>query len=247
MSQALIDSTYNTIAPLTNVGLALEAIEHSLNRSPNLPGLICLYGPAGYGKTQSATYAANSYRAYYITCKSSMTKKGLLKALLLEMGIHPQGNIEDMQAAVEEQLAKSQRPLIIDEADYLISRKLVSLVRDIFDATDATIMFIGEEKIPSELRKVERLYRRFLSWVPAQPATYDDALHLAGIYARGIEVAGDLLAKVHEISKGSTSRISVNLDLIQREARNEGLDAMDLETWGDRGFYDGEAPTRRNP
>lgn len=247
MTSPLTDSTYNTVAPLTNVGLALEAIEHSMNRSPGLPGLICLYGPAGYGKTSSATYAANSYRAYYITCKSSMTKKGLLKTLLLEMGIHAQGNIEDMQAAVEEQLAKSQRPLIIDEADYLVSRKLVNLVRDIFDATDATIMLIGEEKIPSELRKTERLYRRFLSWVPAQPASFDDALHLAAIYARGISVANDLLAKVHEISNGSTSRISVNLDLIQREARSEGLDEIDLATWGSRSFYDGEAPTRRRP
>jgi DNA transposition AAA+ family ATPase len=245
MNSQIADITYNTIAPLTNVGLAMEAIEHSLNRSPNLPGMICLFGPPGLGKTFSATYGANLYRAYYITCKSRMTAGGFLRALLTEMGLPAVGSIEDMQSEIEEQLAKSGRPLIIDEGDHLVRRNLVELVRDIYDATDAPILIIGEEKLPRELQKTERMYSRFLTWVPAQPASLDDVHHLTAIYAREITIADNLLQKVHEISEGSVRRISVNLDRIQRETLSEGLDSMDLAMWGDRGFYDGEAPTRR--
>ncbi|MFZ5653199.1 MAG: AAA family ATPase [Pseudomonadota bacterium] len=239
------DKAYSTVAPITNVALALEALDRSMQRTANLPGLVGFYGPSGYGKSFSATYAANSFRAYYIACKSTSTKKSILKSILLEMGVPAIGNIDDLREQVEEQLVLSQRPLIIDEADYLIDKGLIPLVRDIFDATDAAIMLIGEEKMPAKLKRIERMHGRFLVWEPAQPATLQDAHHLARVYCRDIQVADDLLAEVHRLSQGSVRRISVNLDLIRTAALRDGNADMDLKAWGKRSFFTGEAPARR--
>jgi len=239
------DVGYNTVAPIYNVGLAMEALERSINRTPNLPGFVGFYGPSGYGKTFSASYAANCFKAYYITCKSTSTKKSILKSILLEMGVPAIGNIDELREQVEEQLVLSQRPLIIDEADYLIDKNLVPLVRDIFDATEAAIMLIGEEKMPAKLKRIERMHGRFLVWEPAQPAFSDDAQHLARVYCRGIDVAGDLLAEVCRVSQGSVRRISVNLDQIKTICIREGWSSVDRETWGNRELFTGDAPARR--
>ena len=46
----------NTIVPLTNVGLLAQAVESAANRPPELPGLVVMYGPSGYGKSLAAAY-----------------------------------------------------------------------------------------------------------------------------------------------------------------------------------------------
>lgn len=245
MTERILDKSGHTVAPIANVALAIDALGRSLNRAPNLPGLVGFYGPSGYGKSFSATYTANKYRAYYVACKSTWTQKSLLKSLLVEMGLPTLGTIDELRERVEEQLVLSQRPLIIDEADYLIQKNLVPLVRDIFDATDAAVMLIGEEQMPAKLKRIERMHGRFISWAPAQPATLEDARHLAAIYARGIDVADDLLAEIHRLSHGSVRRISVNLAEVQETCLKGGRDAIDLKGWGKRGFFTGEAPARR--
>ena len=55
-----------------------------------------------------------------------------------------------------EQLAASQRPLILDEADYLVAKAgMVELVRDIYEGSQSPIMLVGEEMLPNKLKKYE--------------------------------------------------------------------------------------------
>jgi type II secretory ATPase GspE/PulE/Tfp pilus assembly ATPase PilB-like protein len=52
-----------SIAKLGNVVLFGEALAAAAMRAQHLPGLVVFHGPSGYGKTFSATYAANVFRA----------------------------------------------------------------------------------------------------------------------------------------------------------------------------------------
>ena len=245
MTQSFNDNSLNTTAPLTNVGLAMSALERSVNRSPHLPGMVVYYGPSGFGKSFSATYTANNLRAYYIECKSSWTKKGLLFSILKEMGIAPAHTIYEMTDQISEELVLSQRPLIIDEMDHIVDKKAVEIVRDIYEGSQAPILLIGEEKLPTKLKRWERFHGRVLDFVPAQPASTADAKHLRRLYARGIEVADDLLDEIQRISRGSVRRICVNLDRVREIASVEGWESVDRKMWGSRELYTGEAPTRR--
>jgi len=238
---------YNSTAPLTNVGLAISALERAINRSPSLPGMVVYYGPSGFGKSFSATYTANQMRAYYIECKSSWTKKGLLVSILKEMGIAPAHTIYEMTDQISEELVLSQRPLIIDEMDHIVDKKAVEIVRDIYEGSQASMLLIGEEKLPVKLKKWERFHGRVLDFVPAQPASIEDAQHLSRLYATGIKVADDLLAEIHRISRGSVRRICVNLDRVRETACREDWDTVTKKTWGNRELYTGEAPHRRLP
>lgn len=235
-----------TVAPLTNVKLCMAALERAMNRDRHLPGLVCFYGPSGFGKSMSACYAYNKMGAYYIECKVKHTKKSFLQDLLVEMGILPAKTISEMFDQVINALGEGDAPLIIDQMDYLVEKKdAVELVRDMFDSSGTPILIIGEEMLPDKLKQWERFHRRILEWIPAQKVSLADAAHLKQLYCPELDISEDLLIHIHELANGSAGRVCVNLSRVQEEARKDGVKSMDLKTWGNRRLYTGEPPKRR--
>jgi DNA transposition AAA+ family ATPase len=229
----------------TAVNLCTETLYRAVNRPGHLPGMISFYGPSGWGKTAAAAFAANQFNAYYVECKSSWTKKALLLAILTEMGVMPTKTVYEMTDQVAEQLVLSQRPLIIDEFDHIVNKNSIEIVRDVYEASNAPILLIGEERLEGNLRRWERFHNRMLDWIPAQPASLKDAQHLRQFYCPRANIDDDLLERIVEISKGAARRICVNLNIVNQYAVGKRLESISLEDWGDRRLYTGEAPKRR--
>lgn len=233
------------IAQIHNLELVRTAAERLNGRTAGLPGMAALYGPAGYGKTTAALAIANENRAYFVQLRSAWGRKALLEKILQEMGAKPHGTIPQMLDAVCEQLATSNRMLMLDEFDYAVRNdSMIELVRDIYEGSQATLLLLGEELLPLKLKRLERFHSRILSWIPAQPISVDDAAALAPIYCPGVHVATDLLEHLVKLSAGSVRRVSVNLAAVFEAANVEGWDVISRATWGDRQVYTGEAPRR---
>ena len=239
------NETQGTIAPLRNVALFLELVDRVMRRSSGLPGMACFTGFSGYGKTCSAIYAANKYRAFHVQLKSCTTRRSLCTAILAEIGEVPGATIDAMVTQIGRELALSRRPLIVDEADFLIKGGMVELVRDIYESSQATVILIGEERFPEKLRRWERVHGRMLDWVQAQPASLADARHLARLYCRGVEIADDLLAAVHEHAQGSARRIVVNLDRVREAAELASLKKIARAQF-QGAFFTGRPPAARS-
>ncbi|MGH1460966.1 MAG: AAA family ATPase [Neptuniibacter sp.] len=243
-------TTYNAssnggYAEITNISLCDVALERAIERTQSLPGMVCLYGPSGFGKSVAALLVANSRRAYYIQAKSVWTKKHTLTAILHEMGITPAATIPQMMDQAAQELAMSGRPLIVDEMDHLVEKKAVELIRDLYEASQAPILLIGEEQLPNKLKRWERFHGRVLAWIPAQPISLDDAKKLLPIYANGINVEDDMIEHLVQISGGSVRRVAVNLESIREKSMEYGWETVDRRTWGKTELYTGEAPKRR--
>lgn len=234
----------NTIAPLRNVSLFSELVERVVNRSTGLPGMATFHGFSGYGKSFAAIYAANKHRAYHVQVKSVWTRKKLCTSILQEMGIDPAKAIPDMVDQIGEQLSLSGRPLIIDEADFLVAKKMIEVVRDIYESSQAAIILIGEEGLPNKLKLSERVHGRMLDWVAAQPASVTDVKQLSRLYCKNIELGDDLINQLHKVSSGSVRRICVNLDRIREQAQNEAKEFLSLEDFSGE-LFTGNPPARR--
>ncbi len=232
------------IVPLTNVGLLASAIERAMLRPQGLPGLIVMYAASGLGKSVAATWAANQHRAYYVECRDTWTKKAFLLAILRDMGILPGRTLSEMVDQIAEQLSRSSRPLIVDDVQYLLDKAAANVLTDLYNASQGTIVLIGEERVPASLAKLERLHNRVLEWVPAQPATAVDVQQLARVSYPKVTMADDLLADLHREVKGCLRRVAVNLYRVHSEAQALGLTSMDLATWAKRGWYNGQPPRR---
>lgn len=235
-----------TTAPLTNVALFSDLMGRITDRPRHLPGLGVFYGFSGLGKTWSARYAANRHRAFYIEAGESWTRARLLKALLAELGRPPGGTVADMVDQAIEALVVSDRPVIIDEADHIVRRGAVELVREIHDKSGAAIALLGEELLPQAIsRKSERTHNRVLVWTAAQLAGTDDVGTLAGLYYPHLDIEPALLEALAKASAGRIRRVAVNLEMLANTAAVEGWPAATLDRWGDRAWYTGQAPGRR--
>jgi DNA transposition AAA+ family ATPase len=239
-------SISSTIAPLRNVAALAELVDRVMNRTAGLPGMATFHGPSGFGKTFAAIYSANRHRAYHVQCKSVWTRKKFCQSILAEMAIQSAATIPDMMDQIGEQLSLSRRPLIVDEADFLVQKNMIEVVRDIYESSQAAIILVGEEGLPASLRRWERVHGRMLDWVGAMPASLDDARHLARLYCRGVELADDLLVPLHEAAAGSIRRVCVSLDRVREQADTDGLTRMTRATFTGQ-FFTGSAPVSRRP
>ena len=236
------------IANINNLSLVAIAMERLMNRPDGLPGLGVLYGPSGYGKTTATVAVANSTQAYYVQLRSAWSKKTLLEKICFEMGIPAAKTTATNLDLICEQLAASQRPLILDEADYLVAKAgMVELVRDIYEGSQSPIMLVGEEMLPNKLKKYERFHGRVLNWLPAQPVSAKDAALLAQAYAPDVAIGADVLAHIVDIAHGSVRRVTVNLVNLAEAAAVAGVDTLDmaaLKRLPGFEFYRGESPKR---
>lgn len=235
-----------TLAPLRNVAKLLSLIERVESRPIHLPGMACFYGPSGWGKTTATTFAANEFDAYVVEMASTWTIKMFLEQLAEEMGLKAKRTIPYILEQVAEHLAITGRTLIIDEADFLVKRNMIEVARDIYRKSRSGVILVGEELLPQNLQKYERVHGRIIDWVQAVAADRDDLQLLARIDCPGLDLDEAILDMVMEASQGSARRIRVNLNQVWEFAKTHGLKAVDAKAWGSRHFFTGEAPLPRH-
>ena len=233
------------VAPLRNVMLLNQLIQRVNDRDPDLPGMACFYGPSGYGKTTAATWNANETNAYWVEMRESWTRKTLFRAILTNMGIEPRRTIPEMSEQISRQLAVSGRPLLIDEADYLMKAKMIELVRELYEDSKGTIILIGEERLPQNLTKLERTHNRMLDWVAAQPADLHEVRILAKMKCPGVDIDEEVLSEILRSAGGRARRIVVILGQVREHAALKGLDVVSMADVPKIGFFTGDAPAPR--
>ena len=248
---ANVNPIYTTggIANIRNIAQCYEAVSRTLQRNPLLPGISAFYGPSGFGKSTAANYVATKTNAFYVQVKSTYTKKAFAQALLREMSIPMPNTLSEMMELASAELAKTGRPLIIDEFDHLVHSSKVEMVRDLYESSQGTFLIIGEELLARKLEKWERFHGRVLNWVPALPSDLTDAIELSRIYAPSIQIHQDVLEQLLVAVRGSTRRVSTNLEMLHENALEVGVkqvSSKELNLILPHGFVTGESPKPRS-
>ena len=236
--------TINSIAAITNVALCSQTLDMAINRQQGLPGMVVFYGYSGLGKSFAASHAANHHDAVFVQCKSTWKRTAFLEALATELGLIPAKTIAAKMEQICTELMLSQRPVIIDEADYMADKSMVMMLMDIYEGSQAPIMLIGEERLPAKLSHYEKIHNRIIQWAPAQTCELHDIDQLAPIYAPGIDIDHQLLANLHDATKGVTRRICVNLSSIAQFAKRAGVSVVNMHNYTEP-FFTSQAPKRR--
>ncbi|MBW3243135.1 ATP-binding protein [Epibacterium sp. DP7N7-1] len=235
-----------SIAPLRNVAALISLVERVQDRSMGLPGMAVFYGPSGWGKTTATTFVTNEYQAYNVQVLSCWTPSYFLQSIMREIGIKPVRGVPAMVEAIAAHLARADRPLIVDDAQYLTkNKKLIELARDLYEASQSTVILVGEEELPQHLTKWENIHNRQLAWEPALACNLSDAEKLVQIYSPDVAIERDLLSEIVDASGGSIRRVVTNIDQAKELARSRGTSRADLALWGDRVFATGQPPAVR--
>ncbi|MDR2504175.1 MAG: ATP-binding protein [Deltaproteobacteria bacterium] len=232
------------VLPTRNVALLMELTEQLKNRTPGLPGMGTFYGPTGYGKSKAIVFCAISHQAYYIQVKGLWNCKYLLEQILSQMNIQPARTMSPMLEQIGQQLALSGRPLIIDEADLLFRKGMIEVTRDIYESSQGVVILVGEETLPGQLERIERIHGRMLDWVAAQPTDLDDARLFSGYHCPDLDIKDDLLARLIDATHGSARYICTNLARVKEFALVHGLSAISSADYTG-GLFTGTPPERR--
>ncbi|MEO0861108.1 MAG: ATP-binding protein [Pseudomonadota bacterium] len=237
---------YNNVAPLRTVQGLATLIEKLQGRHPDLPGMGCLSGWSGFGKTSACIWAVNSYGCIHVEVESTWSAKYLCESILKELGERPTGTVAHMVQRIKELLAMRDVPLLIDEADHLMKKQTIEIIRAIYDGSLVPVILVGEEEMPSKLRAWERVHNRIGGWAQAQPADLEEFFCLAEIYAPDITIENELAEHILAGSRRSLRRISINLADVREVALTKGIFSIGLNDWDDGRLFTGQAPSPRS-
>lgn len=237
-----------TLAALKNVSGFMSLVLKVQKRAPSLPNIGVMYGYSGLGKTYGTIYAQNKTNAVRVEVGESWNKKSFVRAVLREAGVaEPKGATSDlMEQAIIALSEHPSRPLIVDEADKLVDKGLIELVREIAEHSQIPVLLVGEEALPQKLARVERVHNRVLSWYPAEACDFADCKKLADIFLAGIPVEDALLDVVREKAQGRARRVVVTLSSMSDwYANNRPAEGLTLESYKGE-IFTGEAPAARS-
>ena len=234
-----------SVAPLKNVASCLALVDALIHRPAHLPSIGVFSGFSGYGKTMAAQYCWNRTGALFIEVFDFWTRKKFCQAILAELGVaRPRGTIGDMMDEAIARLGDDPaRPVIIDEADKLVDKGMIELVRDLNKAAQVPVLLVGEELLPQKLEAYERVHNRVLDWVLAQPCDLDDTRALARFLYPKLSISDELLDDIREQTHGKARRIATTLNAAAAFASNSGLQTLDLGNYQGR-IFTGETPKR---
>lgn len=228
----------NKLAVTKNVGALQLAFESLAIRGTGIPGMGLVYGYTGAGKTTAVTWLINKTRGVFVRATATWTSSAMLGRIMVELGAEPlsRGSAAMVDHIVRT-LAREQRPLFVDEADYLARDvKMLETLRDIHDLSGQPVILIGMEGIERRLVHRQQLARRISQWVEFAPSDLDDARTIADTVCE-VYIEQDLLEAVHAEAKGSVGLMVVGLARIEAYAKGNGLEAMGGDRWGGRKLF----------
>lgn len=235
------------IVPVKNVGRLAEAGTALINRAPGMPGMGLVYGATGYGKTTAITWFVNQCHGVYVRALAAWSPAAMLRAILRELdtdAVRP--SCAGMVEQIIEKLAISNRPLFIDEVDYIVEdRKMSETLRDLHDLASVPVILIGMAGIQRKIVNRQQLTGRLAQWVEFKPCDFEDIRAVAQELCE-VEIREDLLRKMHKQTGGSIRLAVVGLARIEGFAKARGLASIGGEEWPGNGgngeFFIGEAP-----
>ncbi|WP_413112122.1 AAA family ATPase [Thaumasiovibrio sp. DFM-14] len=233
------------VAPVKNVSSTQIAFSALVKRSYGVPGIGLLHGTTGLGKTTTTTYLYNQLNGIYVSARAEDTTASITSRIVEELGSSPRRGINKNIDYIIEQMSMHERPLFIDEADYLMNDvRTLETIRDIYDGTEVPVILVGMDQIARRISTRKQFYNRISEWVEFQPADLEDVQIMAEhLLDDGICVSDELLDHLRHQSCGEMRRITIGLNKIETLAKANELEIVTLADWGEQVFHGLRAPT----
>ncbi|MGF1775872.1 AAA family ATPase [Vibrio nomapromontoriensis] len=227
------------VAPVKNLLSTQIALENLRQSAYGVPLVGLVHGLSGYGKTTAITYLYNQVNGIYVSARAHDSTSSLLHRIVEELGSQPMHRINKNVDFIIEKMSMDERPLFIDEADYLMQdKRMLETIRDLYDGTEVPIILIGMDQIARRISTHKQFYNRISEWVEFKPADSDDVHTMAEyLLEDGIKIDDELLDHLRVATGGELRRITIGLQKIESLAIANDLDLITLDHWGDQPFH----------
>jgi len=227
---------HHEVVPTSNVVKAVSMMERlRAGGAGEQMGLI--HGDPGLGKTTAVTHLTQKENAVFLRARVSWTVRSMLQSLQRELGQDPGHFSDRMVEEVIQSLAIDPRPIIIDEADYMLRQiDMLDALRDIYDTAQIPVVMVMMKEAPRKIKSKQRLARfrrRITEWVKFKPISLEDVSRTAQTMAE-VEVQDGLLTRIHEETGGNMGRVVIGLAKVEEFAKANDLSKVGLSEYGER-------------
>lgn len=226
-----------TVKNIRKLSMAYKALE---SRAIGVPGMGLVHGFTGYGKTVGTSWLVVQNDGVFVRAEATWNPASMVNAIATELGLALKiRSANQALQAVKRALAESNRPLFVDEADYLLdssSTRMLDTLRDIHDSVQTPVVLIGMDGVERKISNYPLLVRRITQWVEFEKLDIDDTKLVAASLAE-VGIADDLLEALYEKTAGSIGLIIVGLARVEGYTKQQGWDAITLAQWGKRPFF----------
>lgn len=194
------------------------------NRGAPEACILLVDGVPGLGKSHAGKWWAAQKGAVLIRVKAAATPHWVLNDLVKELGEQaPAYSCENLFAQAVGSLAKSPRPIVVDEVEAALhDMRTIETLRDLSDLLEVPLIFIGREFVYGRLQRYKQFTTRIGARTTFAPATLEDATKcFADLCECPVEPA--VVAAVHKMSEGHIREIVKAIKNVERIGlRNKG-------------------------
>ena len=204
----------------------MEAAHDVTDVENGTPGLMMVWGIAGYGKTVCAKkYCADS-GSLYIPISSGWPPRAMLQRICRALNGMEPGIVDRAKDVIEEEFDAGNIPaLVIDEASRLTINHIEHF-RDLFDNTGTPTILVGEPDIYSRVVGHAPLKRRIRRFVEFGPATVEDTI-IYGIKCFNIKLEPEAAILLHKMTAGNMGYLETYMYALRRKTRQAGTNKAD--------------------
>ncbi|MBE9011670.1 ATP-binding protein [Pseudanabaenaceae cyanobacterium LEGE 13415] len=226
-----------TVVATKNIISLSSGFQSSQQREQGIPKMGLIYAPTGFGKTTAAAWLVNRENGIYVRAVSVWSPMTMLMAIASELSLATSRYPAKLLQMIVDQMKLNQRPLFIDEADYLFHNpRMIDAARDIHDLSELPVWLIGSQKLEKQIAQRKIVAGRISEWVKFLPCDLADT-HLLAKELCLIEIQADLLEQLHKAAQGSIRLITVGLSRIEATARLQQWDTIKAQQWGNQPFF----------
>lgn len=190
-----------------NVNRFRAVMRQALDTERGRPGMVCVYSPAGLGKSLAAEQHYAQFGGAYVRVWEDWSQMAFLQAICFELtGTRPHGS-DRCKWAICESLGENRRVIYVDEADRLSIKRIEDL-RDIYVYTGVPIVLIGEPGLPTMLSARARVDDRIPSEYRVEFTGISSTdVMLYAQEAAGLSLSPEACAQVAKTTKGNFRRV----------------------------------------
>ncbi len=227
----------NKIAEVKNVRGLMSMTEMLTQRPAGTPGIGLIWGATGYGKTTAAARMVVHSHAIFERADAVSTPRTLLAALCVHLSLTPARSADETLHLIAAHLKRVQRPVVIDEADYLLDKRgLIETIRDLHDRSTVAVILIGMANFLRQVKQLPQFSGRIAHWAEFAPADAEDARVLADTICE-VRMEDDLLAALLEQTRGSMRGLTMGLMNVEEFGKRRKLSNVGLSDWGKKRFF----------
>lgn len=223
------------IAPVKNIKKLAELGTALQMQNNMLPGIAVASGDSGIGKSTGLTWLSTTkLNAVYVRAMQLWSPSSMLRTIATELDIDPPRQLDDMTKAIVAELSRTGRPLIVDEADYVVDQtRLLNALRDLHDLSTMPLILVGMGEFVRKLRArldQKQFTGRVALELEFSPLDRADVKVVADTLT-DIKLDEELMQMLVDQSQGITRLVCVGLARIEAYAKKHNLKTVTAKQW----------------